>query len=82
MALDRQPRNCHLANEVGAGQSNEQPLLIASACHSEAQRLTNSINGDTYTKDNKDQEDQIWFLAHRCLSASTLPINICKVNTI
>jgi hypothetical protein len=44
--------------------------------------LTNSINGDTYTKDNKDQEDQIWFLAHRCLSASTLPINICKVNTI
>jgi hypothetical protein len=44
--------------------------------------LTHGVNGDAHTKDNKDQEDQVWFLVHRGVIASAFLTNISKMGTI
>ena len=57
-------------------------MLESAAGTSEPERLTHSVNGNTDTKNNKNQEDQIWFLVHNGVAASIWLTNINEMDTI
>ncbi|MFT4633788.1 MAG: hypothetical protein ACI8PP_000143 [Candidatus Pseudothioglobus sp.] len=57
-------------------------MLESAAGTSKPERLTHSVNGNTDTKNNKNQEDQIWFLVHNGVAASILLTNINEMDTI
>jgi hypothetical protein len=70
-------RHYHSALYLGS-----QRMLENAAGTSEPERLTHSVNGNTNAKNNKNQEDQIWFLVHSGVVASILLTNINKMDTI
>jgi hypothetical protein len=44
--------------------------------------LTDGVDGNTHTKDDENQENQVGFLIHGDVIASALPSNIDRMDTI